>query len=487
MAVDSSIALQAQLPKFDNPLTQFAQVSAIQQAQNQNQLAQYTLAKAQRDDDEAQAVRNLLTQSGGDLEKGKNALMSAGYYKPALELGKTQLEQQAKQAAIKKDLSATAETDGKVAIQRQEAIGNTLGAIAQIPNVTPQHVVNGIRHLVDIGSIQPEMGQKIVASIPQDQSQLQSWLLTGRNAVLKAADQMKYTTPTADAKLQSETSIKTTGMNNAASRANNADNISKDLTVAGVGPDGKVSDDVETMAQAIAAGKLPPLSGFALAKPRGQAIMGRAMEINPTYDAGDYAAKNAALKGFSTGKEGTALRSFNVASDHLDTLGQMADALNNGNTQILNKIGNAWAAQTGGTAPTNFNAVKEIVGKEVVKAIVAGGGGVAEREELSKLLESANSPQQLKGVIGHFKELMDAQRSGLMDQYQRTTGRTDGDTVFAPSKKPPQQQVAEAVANGTSAKLGAMRPVQVNNAADYAALPSGTVYTAPDGSQRTKR
>lgn len=221
------------------------------------------------------------------------------------------------------------------------------------------------------------------------------------------------------------------------------------LKVAGLDQNGAPSADVESMAQAIAGGKLAPINGFALAKPRGQAIMARAMEINPSYDAGDYAAKNAALKGFSTGKEGTALRSFNVATDHLEVLGSMADALNNGNIQLLNKAGNMWSQQTGAAAPTNFNSVKEIVGKEVVKAIVAGGGGVDERKEMSHLLDAANSPEQLKGVITHFKDLMGAQRDGLLDQYERTTGRKDGKAAFAPSKKqPPEVPAAPALPKG---------------------------------------
>lgn len=492
MAIDSSIALQAKLPQFDNPLTQYAQVAAIQNAQNQNRLADLTYATQRREVDQTNALNEAYKSALGadgivDRNKLYTSLASSGLGSKLPAVQKAYADQDKATADLAQSKSKTAETDGKLAIQRQEAIGNTLGAIAQIPNATPQHVVNGIQHLVDIGTIAPEMGQKIVAGIPQDPSDLRSWLLTGRNAVLKVADQMKYTTPTADAKLTSETARRGQDMTQQTAIRGQDKSADTQMAVSGMGPDGTPSGDVETMAQGIASGKLPPLSGFALAKPRGQAIMARAMEINPTYDAGDYAAKNVALKGFSTGKEGTALRSFNVASDHLDTLGQMTDALGNGNTQFLNKIGNAWAQQTGNPAPTNFNAVKDIVGKEVVKAIVAGGGGVAEREELSKLLDSANSPQQLKGVISHFKELMDAQRSGLMDQYQRTTGRTDGATVFAPSNKAPQQQVAEAVANGTSAKIAGLRPVQVNNAADYAKLPSGTVYTAPDGSQRTKR
>jgi hypothetical protein len=213
--------------------------------------------------------------------------------------------------------------------------------------------------------------------------------------------------------------------------ARSAESNKTQLLVSGMTPDGKPAGDVEGLAQGIAAGKLPGLTGFALARPRGQAVMARVMEINPTYDAGDYLAKNQALRGFANGKEGTALRSFNVAQDHLGSLGELADQLGNTSAPAYNKLANFVATQTGNSAPTNFDAVKAIVAKEVVKAIVAGGGGVAEREELSHLLDNAKSPAQLKGVIGHYLDLMDAQKAGLLDQYERTTGRTDGEKTFA--------------------------------------------------------
>lgn len=247
------------------------------------------------------------------------------------------------------------------------------------------------------------------------------------------------------------------------------------LLVSGMTPDGKPAGDVEGLAQAIAGGKLPGLSGFALARPRGQAVMSRVMEINPSYDAGDYLAKNQALKAFSTGKEGASLRSFNVAVDHLNTLGELADKLDNSDIQGVNRVANYFAQQTGGTAPTNFDAVKGIVAKEVVKAIVAGGGGVGEREELAHLLDNAKSPAQLKGVVGHYLDLMDAQRAGLLDQYERTTGRKDGAQTFAAKRH------GGTPGEGGGAASGAPAMTNAKGWALHVDAAGNKAYVSPDG------
>jgi hypothetical protein len=191
--------------------------------------------------------------------------------------------------------------------------------------------------------------------------------------------------------------------------------INKDLAVAGMGPGG-LSPDMQTTAQAIANGQLPPPTGMALLNPRNQRILAEVMKINPSYDFTSVAAKKKAAADFTTGTLGNSLRSFAVAGQHLDQLGQLADALNNGNMQLVNQLGNAIGAQTGSPAPTNFNAAKDVVSKEVMKAIVAGGGGVSEREELNKTMSAANSPAQLKGVIQQYRNLMAAQQDALMQQ-----------------------------------------------------------------------
>jgi hypothetical protein len=187
---------------------------------------------------------------------------------------------------------------------------------------------------------------------------------------------------------------------------------------------------IEDTAQAIATGKLAPLSGFALSRPMAQNIMSRVVQINPEFDPTQFQTRQKAEKDFATGKQGNSVRSFNVALSHLETLDSLADALHNGNIKIINEIGNRFASEAGGAAPTNFVAAKKIVSDEIVKAIVGSGGGVTDREEAAKTIAAANSPAQLKGVINTYKELMRGQLGGLRDQYKATTGKDDFDTKY---------------------------------------------------------
>lgn len=148
----------------------------------------------------------------------------------------------------------------------------------------------------------------------------------------------------------------------------------------------------------------------------------------------DAAAEGKAIKDFTTGKQGNNVRSFNTALEHLDTLHEASQALNNGDIQMFNKIGNAWNSATGKAAPTNFEATKKIVADEIVKAIVGTGGGVSDREEAAKTIQSANSPAQLNGVIEQYKELMAGQLKGLKQQYKSSTNRDDFGEKFLTEK-----------------------------------------------------
>lgn len=180
-------------------------------------------------------------------------------------------------------------------------------------------------------------------------------------------------------------------------------------------PDGQSDDD---MVKAIGTGQIAPPGSFALRSPRVLRIMNRVVQEYPDFDGGDYAVRLKARRDFATGQEGRMLRSIGTASKHLDMLGELGTALGNNDTQVLNRIGNAFNTQFGGDSATNFNAAKQIVGQEVVKAIVVGGGGVTEREEAAKSISAANSPEQLQGVIDTYRAIMGAQRESLVQQAQ---------------------------------------------------------------------
>ena len=149
----------------------------------------------------------------------------------------------------------------------------------------------------------------------------------------------------------------------------------------------------------------------------------------------NIASQAKAVKDFSTGIQGRQVNSFNTAINHLDTMEGFATALQNGDTKAVNVIANQIAKQTGAPAPTTFDAAKRIVSAEIVKTIVANGGGVKERDEAANDFSAANSPAQLKSVMNSYKELMGGQLKSLNLQYENTTGRKDFDKKLTPAAK----------------------------------------------------
>lgn len=194
-------------------------------------------------------------------------------------------------------------------------------------------------------------------------------------------------------------------------------------------------ESIDKLATMIANYEIAPLPGNAMRTTFGLATMARVSEINPDYQSSLFAQRNKAVKDFGTGPQGNAIRSFNVALSHLDTLQSLADALKNNDTQGVNRLANKVAEETGAPAPTKFDAAKQIVGQEIVKSIVASGGGVTERQEAAERISSANSPAQLAGVIRTYKELMAGQLKGLRQQYENTTGLKNFDERLSDEAK----------------------------------------------------
>lgn len=177
----------------------------------------------------------------------------------------------------------------------------------------------------------------------------------------------------------------------------------------------------ESTAQSIANYQIAPFTGISAGKPQNQAIMARAKEINPKYRAQSFKMSNDAQTRFASGPQGNVVRSFNVGISHLNTLGKLATALGNGDVQALNSLRNSFQEQFGSAAPTNFDAAKAIVGDEIIKAIVGGGGALADRENAQNQISRAKTPAQLQGVIKTYKDLMAGQLKGLKQQYSTST------------------------------------------------------------------
>lgn len=488
MAINANIigGLQSPVIQAPDPMANYGKALQLKTLLTQNQIQDQTL----QDD---QSNRAAFAQSGGDPAEYLKALAAGGNYKGYQSAQKMQLDAQVAQANLGKTQAETQKTQSDVVNQEIARHRDQLANVSD-PQTAAQWVQAGYQNPVT-GKIMQNMMplEDAVSRIPTDPTLFNQWKQQAALGATKYIEQNKPTYQTSNLGGKTVTTALpglggapttvNTQMNsqspdsiasNATARANNAATINKDYTIAGVGPSGKLMPAQESEAQMIAQGKLAPLSGFALARPGGSAIMARVSELAPDFDATTYGAKTKAARDFSTGTQGNAMRSFAVAGQHLDQLNTLVDALDNGNMQIVNKAANAYSAQTGSPAPTNFEAAKDVVGKEVIKAIVGSGGGVAERQELAHQMSQANSPAQLKGVIAQYTSLMGAQHDALLQQ-RRAAGLSDStlpnySTTPAPNAAPP--------------KTGMATPIKT--ADDYAKLPSGATYIDPNGKTRQK-
>lgn len=233
-------------------------------------------------------------------------------------------------------------------------------------------------------------------------------------------------------------------------------------------------ESAKNTAQMIASGQIPMLTGYALRTPWGQSVASQVKDLNPDYSAADYGSTAAALKMFTSGKTGNTVRSLNVAVQHLDQLGQLATALNNGDVQTFNRIGNSFAKETGNAAPTNFDTAKKIVADEIVKAIVGSGGGVADREQAANSINSAGSPAQLQQAIQTYQGLLTGQLNGLRQQYKESTKRDDFERFLLPETR------SKLEAHDSAQPGQRLTPEQASQ------LPSGTQFVGMDGVTRVK-
>jgi len=190
----------------------------------------------------------------------------------------------------------------------------------------------------------------------------------------------------------------------------------------------------------VQSGVMPPLGSGKNASLARVQVMNRVAEMTGTDAAAGASniignqqntlAAKKTLTDFTSGISARKVTSNNTAINHLQTMYELANDLNNKDIRIVNAAGNAFATATGQPAPTNFNAAKQLVAAEVIKAVVNNGGGVTERQEAAESFARANSPEQLKGVINTYRVLLGGQLESLEGQYKAGTGRDDFRSKF---------------------------------------------------------
>lgn len=117
MALDPRISLGVQPMQLADPLAQYGKIAAIQQAQNQNALAQYQLSAAQRADEQVANRLRVFQEAGGDPSRVGNALLLTGdvkgyteFTKGQADVGKTRAETIAQHMKLSEERLKTVRT-----------------------------------------------------------------------------------------------------------------------------------------------------------------------------------------------------------------------------------------------------------------------------------------------------------------------------------------------------------------------------------------
>ncbi|MGH7096780.1 MAG: hypothetical protein ACREE4_03835 [Stellaceae bacterium] len=205
---------------------------------------------------------------------------------------------------------------------------------------------------------------------------------------------------------------------------------------------------------------------------QGMGLSQRQMESGWQSYAAMQSARIKAFDNLTSGQGGQAIVSFNTALDHINLEAIPAvEALKNNQIQVANALLQRMAAAVGKPAPTNFDEIRTIVGDELAKAIVSGGGGrvtEGDREQLQMILNRAESPEQLMGAI-HIAENMAGQRLLNTRRQAMALGMAPAqfDAMLSPlaTKLLHQQEAAEA-----GAAAGIATPDDVFRAIDAGRL-----------------
>jgi len=202
-------------------------------------------------------------------------------------------------------------------------------------------------------------------------------------------------------------------------------------TAAGTQEGQGVDKSVDSVAAKVANYALPLPSGFALRSPYWQNVLQRAVELNPTFDATNYKARQVMRTDFASGRNSRNIVSLNTAVDHLANLAKTGEALSNSSVKVWNYIKNQGLEQTGDKRVVEFKNAATAVESELASVFKGTGATDQEIKQWRANLSSAQSPEQLKGAITQAVKLMQGRLDAIDNIWLQTMGSPRDIPVFS--------------------------------------------------------
>ena len=142
-------------------------------------------------------------------------------------------------------------------------------------------------------------------------------------------------------------------------------------------------------------------------------------QYDPEYDQGKAPAKFAVRRDFTAGPTSKNITSINTAIGHMETLDKLSQALNNKDTQGVNKIVNSVASYFGKPEINNQELATQAVGDELMRTFRQVGASEHEANAWQAKFNSANSPEKLRGAVETGADLLSSRIRSVDDQWKR--------------------------------------------------------------------
>jgi hypothetical protein len=228
-----------------------------------------------------------------------------------------------------------------------------------------------------------------------------------------------------------------------------------------------------------------------------QKYLPAAQRAEPGFQQQTYFTRLATMKDFAPqGTSGKNITAINTALGHIQQMYDTADQL--GNLQhmpMLNTPYNAARSQLDPDFQKNVAAFRATaIGSsgELAKAFRSAGMSEKDINDWKNLFDEDSSPTTIKAAADQALHMLDTRLDAVADSYNRGMGLASnkgGPDLLSPTARAIHDRI---LGGGGAAPGAAPQPQQQaspqiprpTSAAERSALPRGTIYMAPDGSQR---
>jgi hypothetical protein len=143
------------------------------------------------------------------------------------------------------------------------------------------------------------------------------------------------------------------------------------------------------------------------------------------YDPGFTEQRAQIRKSFTTDKN---IGALNTAAVHMDALGEIAKDMDNGSFQPFNAVWNRASTMLGGSAPTNYEGLRQAVAGEM-DAALHGTSTIPGREAIAATMPAKASKGQMSGIVGTNLNTLAQKLNTYKERYEQ---QIPGDTVYSP-------------------------------------------------------